>query len=98
MACRSFSHLPRWALPHLTRFDLVHLSQRVAPAPATTSAIPRFDDEHGRGVNGWSRRRGSTVPGAATLPLSFLKYPFQRFHAERLKGILVEGELSEHDV
>ena len=32
---------------------------------------------------------------AAALPLSFLQYPFQRFHAERLKGgVLVEGELS----
>ena len=30
------------------------------------------------------------------LPLSFLKDPFQRFHAERLKtGVLVEGELSQ---
>ena len=33
---------------------------------------------------------------AAALPLSFLQYPFQRFHAERLKGgVLVEGELSQ---
>ena len=33
---------------------------------------------------------------AAALPLSFLQYPFQRFHTERLKsGVLVEGELSQ---
>ena len=33
---------------------------------------------------------------AAALPLSFLQYSFQRFHAERLKGgVLVEGELSQ---
>ena len=39
------------------------------------------------------RRQANEPP---LLPLSFLQYPFQRFHAERLKGgVLVEGELSQ---